>query len=101
METTIKQTIVKTTEQAETGNAVYNLEVQKQNGTLIAVSANVRSQERAIGADGIATISVKTKGTITYSNGKVSFAGFPLDEMLPTYATEFNEIVAHIQERED
>lgn len=101
METTINQTIIKTIEQATTDNATYNIEVQKQDGNIVSVNAQVRAEERTIGADGIATIAVKSKGTINYSNGKVSFTGFPLDAMLATYATEFNELVLHIKERKD
>ena len=99
METTIEQTIIKTIEEAETDNAVYNLEVQQKDGELVAVSAQVRGEERKTGTDGIVNVSVKSKGVISYSSGKVSFSGFSLDDKLATYVTEFNEIVEHIKER--
>lgn len=100
MEITFEQDFSKKIGKTTTDNATYCIEVERQDGTLISVTAQVKAEERSIGTDGINTISVKTKGTINYNNGKVSFIGFPLDEKLPIYATEFNELVAHIEERE-
>lgn len=99
METTINQTIIKTIEQAVTDNATYNLDVQKQDGRLVSVTAQVRGEIRTVGADGIVNVSNTTKGSISYNNGRVSCAGFAISDDMATYIVEFTEIINHLQER--
>lgn len=100
METKIRQTTVSTTETATSELAVYECSVMRVNNILKSITASVITQTSFTNEEGIEVVSSKNAGTINYLDSKISCSGFPFDEKLPLYITEFIEIVNTIKERE-
>lgn len=84
-----------TTEKIEKSNGVYDIEVTKQNGEVIAVKAIVTAQISQEDDRGY-TLHAKV-GTIIQNNKGTSITGEIPSDILPDIIREFNEIVEELK----
>ena len=87
-----KKTIIETTTQVITDNAVYEMTTSKINGVVSIVKANVTAQIWQKDERGGHTLSAKV-GTITKSEKGITINGTIPTDVLPTIISEFNGII--------
>lgn len=87
-----KKTIIETTTQVITDNAVYEMTTSKINGVVSIVKANVTAQIRKEDERGGYTLSA-TKGTIVQGEKGITINGTIPTDVLPTIISEFNGII--------
>lgn len=92
-----KKTIIETTTQVTTDNAIYDITTSKVDGVITSIKADVMAQIREKDELGGYTLSA-TKGTISQGEKGITINGTIPTDMLPTIISEFNEIVNEFKE---
>lgn len=87
-----KKTIIETTMQVTTDNAIYDIITSKVDGVITSIKADVTAQIRKEDVMGGYTLST-TKGTISQGEKGITINGTIATDMLPTIISEFNGII--------
>ena len=87
-----KKTIIETTTQVTTDNAIYKITTSKVDGVTTSINADVTAQIRTKDGRGGYTLSA-TKGTIVQGEKGITINGTIPTDMLPTIISEFNGII--------
>lgn len=91
-----KKTIIETTTQVTTDNAIYKITTSKVDGVITSIKADVTAQIRTKDGRGGYTLSA-TKGTIVQGEKGITINGTIPTDMLPTIISEFNGIVNELK----
>lgn len=91
-----KKTIIETTTQVTTDNAIYDITTSKVDGVITSIKADVTAQIRTKDGRGGYTLSA-TKGTIVQGEKGITINGTIRADVLPHIISEFNEIVNELK----
>ena len=86
------KTIVQTTSQVTTTNAIYDIITSKTNGVVTTITANVTAQIWQQDERGGHTLSAQI-GTIVQGEKGITINGTIPTDMLPKIISEFNELI--------
>lgn len=91
-----KKTIIETTTQVTTDNAIYDITTSKVNGAITSIKADVMAQIREKDELGGYSLSA-TLGMITQDERGITINGTIRADVLPHIISEFNEIVNELK----
>lgn len=91
-----KKTIIETTTQVTTDNAIYDITTSKVDGVITSIKADVTAQIRTKDGRGGYILSA-TKGTIVQGEKGITINGTIRADVLPHIISEFNEIVNELK----